>query len=443
MKAIRNQRRAFWGGAALALLHTAVLAGPYSAARNDPANIFDAPVPGFVGPDGEGKARLSDSFGGFINPRNFVNPIFFGWGTLSTGYVRADGETAYNDPDLALGPVSGDNFDVVALGDLTAQQIGAGAPVGQITLQMIGGGAGSIRDLPGADFVVFENGVIAQFGTGGAGPGGIFGELAYVEVSSNGVDFARFPSVSLTPSAVGGYGSIDATNLFNLAGKHANADGESWGTPFDLAALANHPLVLAGTVDLNLVSYVRLVDIPGNGSFLDASARPIYDAWVTIGSGGFDLEAVGAISTPILFEEWQSHNGLSGDQRGLTADPDRDGVANLLEFAFAMHPLRSDRELLPVPQQTSEGFAISFRRDTRVVDAVVEVLGSDDMDGPWQVVARSQLGGPILPVAPFTPAIEDTSASSNANVGVVRRQSVTAGPGHRLLRIRVSYIENF
>jgi hypothetical protein len=38
------------------------------------------------------------------------------------------------------------------------------------------------------------------------------------------------------------------------------------------------------------------VDIPGDGSFHDSSDRPIYDAWQTVGSGGFDLEAIGVTS---------------------------------------------------------------------------------------------------------------------------------------------------
>jgi hypothetical protein len=131
-----------------------------------------------------------------------------------------------------------------------------------------------------------------------------------VEVSTNGDDFARFPSVSLTPGAVGGYGSNDASDIYNLVGKHANAYGDSWGTPFDLNDLLAHPLVLEGKVDLDEINYVRIVDIPGNGSFLDdatdlvdpttglpyASDHGIYDSWVTWGSGGVDFEALGVIN---------------------------------------------------------------------------------------------------------------------------------------------------
>lgn len=438
MKTTRHRQLACWLVIVLVTVHARLLAGPYSAALNDPFNVYDAPVPGFVGPDGEGKARLEDGFGGYINARNSVNPLFVGWATAWSGYVRADGQTNFDDPDLALGAVTGDIYDAVSLGDLSATQIGT-MPPGELTLQ-VGSPAMPLRNLPGADFVVFENALIAQHPAGGAGVGGVFAELAYVEVSSDGVNFARFPSVSLTPAAVGSYGTVVAGDLFNLAGKHANGNGESWGTPFDLSGLAAHPLVLNGTVNLEQVRFVRLVDIPGSGAFMDAALppHPIYDSWQTIGSGGMDVEALGAISLAMTFDQWQDAKGLVGPQRGALADPDGDTAPNVVEYACAMHPLVSDLELLPRPEMAGGEFCLNFRRDTRAAQAVVEVIGTTDIHQPWEVVARSQGGGPVGAVLPFAPAIADASASRIASVGVVRRQRVSAGAGHRLLRLRVS-----
>ncbi len=411
--------------------HGALLAGPYSAGLNDPM-AADAPVPGFVGPDGEGMARLDDGFGGFINPHNTVNPLFFRWALETTDYWRADGQGAFSDETLALGPVTGDDFDVLSLGDLTAAQISASAPAGEVTLNFTDAlHLAPIRNLPGADFVVFENGF-----TAGAG---MFTELAYVEVSSDGVNFARFPSRSLTPSPIGPYGIVDPTNVRNLAGKHVNhADEECWGTPFDLSDLATHPLVIAGTLDLAAVRHVRVVDIPGNGAFLDSLGGAIYDQWHTFGSGGFDLEAIGAISVAMTFEEWQDLMGLVGAQRGALADPDKDGMANIVEYSAAMLPLTPDVQHAPLAALAGGQLEISFRRDTRPVDLNVEVLGTTALDQPWQVIARAQNGGDLLPVAPFAPVIGDASDSHIASVGVIRRHSVRAAAGQKFLRIRVS-----
>lgn len=153
----------------------------------------------------------------------------------------------------------------------------------------------------GADFAVFENGFASAGGAGVAGQ--LFAELAFVEVSTNGIDFARFPSLSFTGNTVGAYGTIDPTDVYNLAGKHANAYGDSWGTPFDLDSLLDDPdnvsLVTTGLLDLSNVNFVRIVDIPGDGSTTDSQGNPIYDGWYTWGSGGFDLDAIGVINNSL------------------------------------------------------------------------------------------------------------------------------------------------
>jgi hypothetical protein len=399
---------------------------------NDPTNTFDAPVPGFVGPDGIGGAVLPDGSGGTINARNYVNPLFFDWASSVTTYAPAPGVSgAWSNSSLALGPVTGDNFDIVSLGDLSSTQIANNVAPGSITLHF----SHPIRNLHGADFVIFENSFIATSNQGGAGVGGVFADLAYVEVSSDGVNFVRFPSASLTASAVGSYGSIDPTNVFNLIGKHVNdGGGNSWGTPFDLDA-----------VGLSSISYIRIVDIPGSGAFKDASNRPIYDAWLTVGSGGADIEAVGTISRVMTFDEWQDLNSLSGAGRGATADPDNDGVPNLLEYAFSRQPGRAE----PSPALTSVSvqsgrLVINFTRDERAGDLLYEVQVSDTLNGTdWTTIAQSNAGAATAAASGFSPTITETSASDIASIGVVRKVSVTdvvnmAGRTKRFMRVKIT-----
>lgn len=253
-----------------------VCAGIYSTAMaNTNPGAPDPGIPGFVGPNGDGKTASG----------NYVNPIFVGWADSVVSYLPAPGVAAsWTDPTKALGAVTGVNTDIVSLGDLDATQIANGVAPGQITLRFSMG----IANGPGADFAVFENGFMSG--------NKVFAELGYVEVSSDGVNFARFPSVYTAATApVGGYGAIDPTGVYNLVGKHVNAYGNSWGTPFDLQDLVSHPLVQNGQVNLSAIYYVRIVDIPGSGDFKDSLGNPIYDAWVTWGSGGVDLEAIGVI----------------------------------------------------------------------------------------------------------------------------------------------------
>jgi len=261
-----------------------------------------------------------------------INPIFRGWATAIVSYQPAPGvDLLWDDPNKALGPAMGNNFDIVSLGDLDQGQIGQGAAAGQITLAF----SEAIRDCNGYDFVVFENGIVSVYNTGGGSiKGQMFAELGYVEVSSNGSDFVRFPSVSLTDSLVGMYGTIEISDVYNLVGKHPNANGVCTGTPFDLQEIINEPNVVSGLVDINNINYVRIVDIPGSGDFEDeavkhiepgswpvwdfyANRHPIYDAWVTFDSGGVDLEAVGVLK-----------------EQNYSADINLDGVVDIFDFVL-------------------------------------------------------------------------------------------------------------
>src|SRR5262249_24540781 len=99
----------------------------------------------------------------------------------------------------------------------------------------------------GGDFAIFGNG----FGTGSNSE---WVKPAFVEVSSDGVNFFAFPSVSLTSTAsqVASGGTLDPTNLYDLAGK----DPLGWGTVFDLNELAG----VSPLLNVNDITAVRLVD---------------------------------------------------------------------------------------------------------------------------------------------------------------------------------------
>ncbi|QDU32301.1 hypothetical protein KS4_03330 [Poriferisphaera corsica] len=288
---------------------SSVYAGPYSPGKGGAgeAGYIDAGIPGFVGDAGDG-VQATDSNG------NFVNPIFKSWATGVQLYKPSDEVGTYGmngigsqfaDPSLATGAVTGKNMHTVSLGDMDADEIAnhltnpTANPAGTLVLTF----DKAITNGEGADFAAFENGFVSNYNaSGGATAGLMFAELGFVEVSTNGIDFAQFPSTYLNYENGDGlpsnyaYLSQDVSNVHNLVGKHSNAYGESWGTPFDLSDLENHELVLSGVVDLDEINYVKIVDIAGNGTFQDSEGRAIYDAWVTWGSGGLDFEALGVIN---------------------------------------------------------------------------------------------------------------------------------------------------
>jgi len=160
-----------------------------------------------------------------------------------------------------------------------------------------------ITNGPGPDFAVFENGFPSQ-----TPPYGDYLELAFVEVSTNGKRFVRFPSVSLTQDTVqiGGFGQLNPEKIHNLAGKYV----VNYGTPFDLKDIAD-----STGINIDSINYVRVVDVTGDidsaYARYDSRGNIINDPWPSpYWTGGFDLNAVGVIhekSQPTSVALWQNN----------------------------------------------------------------------------------------------------------------------------------------
>lgn len=199
------------------------------------------------------------------------------WATkceLDLGWVNiADTTLGKVNVGDAISPIGkADNF-VVSLGDSGRATVTFKAP---------------IYNGPGPDFVIFENGFANP-----ANPEESFMELAFVEVSSDGVNFARFqPTCNVdTTTQIPGTGTYsDASKVNNLAGKYI----ARWGTPFDLDELK-----ALSSIDVNNITHIRLVDVIGDlgaHAMRDKNGNKINDPYPTpFITGGFDLDAVGVI----------------------------------------------------------------------------------------------------------------------------------------------------
>ena len=202
--------------------------------------------------------------------------VFVGWATgceVQRGYIN----------------ISDTNFTY--LGDNKANYGAEGSALGKADDAPVSLGDGGyavvtfdkpVTNGPGYDFAVFENGLNDSFL-----------ELAFVEVSSDGINFFRFPSVSNTQTTiqVPTFGFLDATKIDNLAGKYRVL----YGTPFDLEALAGTP-----GLDINRVTHIKIIDVVGciQPAFAryDSKGNIINDPWPTpFNTGGFDLDAVGVL----------------------------------------------------------------------------------------------------------------------------------------------------
>jgi len=285
----------------------------------------------------------------------------------------------WRDPSKSLGKAVGDVFHVTTLGN-----------GGSITLTF----DGAIVDGPGADFAVFENGV-----------GNTFLEFAYVEVSADGVNFLRMPNASLTASPVPAFGGVDPTNVQGLGSKYRQGFGE----PYDLAS-----------VGLARATHVRLLDVIGDGSYLDSDGRVIYDPHLTVQSGGFDLDAIGVIH----FSAWHSFSVGSFTSTGANASalahlPDGRFLLGLQGRLYAQNAAGS-----PAQTQFPSGGVVFDPSFIAVRDATTALLGT----GGAGFIDPSGLKL-FDPSAPAAPPQSSSLATLQNFTGIYWRSSVSSCEG--------------
>jgi len=201
---------------------------------------------------------------------------FYAWATHCTvrrGFVTiADTNFTYNGSNRAS---YGDDSMATGIADNEVVSLGDGG-MATLTFDTV------ISDHDGWDFAVFENG----FGHG-------FLELAFVEVSSDGSHFVRFPSISLTQTLKqdSTFDTLDTRKIYNLAGKYRGL----YGTPFDLSQLKD-----SVGIDIHSITTIRVIDVVGclqdAYAQYDSQNHKINDPWPTpFNTGGFDLDAVGLV----------------------------------------------------------------------------------------------------------------------------------------------------
>ncbi len=214
------------------------------------------------------------------------NERFVGWAvscSVLRGYIciadtnktyMGSNKASYGNDSFALGKAVG-TLDVVSLGDGGIATLSFNPP---------------ITNGEGYDFAVFENAIISEEDASLA-----FLELGFVEVSSDGENFYRFPATSneQTLTQIGSFDFQNCSNFNNLAGIYP----AEYGTPFDLEELSFYK----DELNLNKITHIRIIDVIGSVNEEYAS----YDQFGNIinnpyptafNSCGFDLDAVGVLN---------------------------------------------------------------------------------------------------------------------------------------------------
>jgi len=124
-----------------------------------------------------------------------------------------------------------------------------------------------------------------------------------------------------------------------------------------------------------------------------------------------------AITMPTPFSQWQSvkFGASSGDAlvSGPEADPNGNGLVNLLEYALGTDPYATGGNS-PVKGEIAGGhLALRFTRDTTATDVTLTVQAGDELTGIWTDLARSIAG------APFASLVVGATVAESGNGQVV------------------------
>lgn len=156
----------------------------------------------------------------------------------------------------------------------------------------------------------------------------------------------------------------------------------------------------------------------------DSSGRTIapYGAFALAHSGTAVTLNYAPLLTPL--ETWQQANfgtnwnnpAISGD----TADPDNDGITNLLERAFAANPNAADPTTLPAADATAPTLSILYRKANAATDLTFTILESTTLGG-WVTATGTS-----------------TTLSNNGPVQTIRFTAPAGAESKKFLRVQVS-----
>lgn len=168
------------------------------------------------------------------------------------------------------------------------------------------------------------------------------------------------------------------------------------------------------------------------------------------GFGAFSLQhtgtAVNLVWTPATpYQQWKAAwFGADWNQPAIAgdlADPNHNGLANLLEYALGGHPLQnSGASILPVVGKHANGhLTLSFQRFLSRSDLILTVQGTDTLEsGEWADLARSTGGAAFIALEQGVSVSETGSGDTRAVT--VSDQYPISDPDHprRFLRLKVA-----
>ena len=176
-----------------------------------------------------------------------------------------------------------------------------------------------------------------------------------------------------------------------------------------------------------------LVNVNPSAVGIAVTGFPGAGSWSLATNGG----SLSLVYSPDHYSAWTAATPWNGMDSSPLADPDSDGLVNLLEYALGGDPLTSSRVPLPRSSAVSGKLAITFTRTLANTDITMAVQAADSPAGRWTSIASSVNGAPFSVLVGGAAATE--SGTGNTRGVEVRDLYQTSDPAHprRFLRLRV------
>ncbi|TAE76961.1 MAG: hypothetical protein EAZ65_08175 [Verrucomicrobia bacterium] len=173
---------------------------------------------------------------------------------------------------------------------------------------------------------------------------------------------------------------------------------------------------LASSVSLDLQAGVLALSSAHNITALRINgvwqAPGTYTAANSSGRLGGSGSLIVATAGPSGFSAWiDAFTSLTASARLSDADPDLDGVNNLLEFVLNGLPTTSDSAILPSPSLTPTHFIFSFTRREESATTTDQVFEYGSHLGSWTAVSITAPSGPGVNLGPLANGVRTVTIS--------------------------------
>jgi hypothetical protein len=176
---------------------------------------------------------------------------------------------------------------------------------------------------------------------------------------------------------------------------------------------------------------------PGTSGFRSSVLRVLSDDVV---KPDFEIRLSGSGAIPATpLEGWRmTHFGIAGNTGAAAddADPNRNGIPNLLEYALGGDPAGTTTGLGILPHLEMDGVAppaLVFTRDPARNDLVLTAQVSSTLEGTWTDLAVSDRGAPFAAI-PGVGTVSELSAGPLRTVQV--NESSATPQSRRFFRLK-------